>query len=46
MLIAAGRDALKTNKVFRDFLHSLSRAPPHGAPVATPVSGPHEAQVE
>jgi len=37
MLIAAGRDALKTNKVFTDFLKSLPRAEPRrGVPVATP----------
>jgi|SRR5208282_284431 len=45
-LIAAGRDALKTNKVFRDFLNSLSRVPRRGTPVATPGSGPHEAQAQ
>jgi len=45
-LIAAGRDALTTNKVFRDFVNSLSRVPPRGTPVATPGSGPHEAQAQ
>jgi NTE family protein len=51
MLIDAGRDALKTNKVFREFLGSMShappRAPPRAAPVAaTPAPGPHQAQAE
>jgi len=46
-LIDAGRDALKTNPVFRDFLKSLGKAPPHGRPVATPVvTEPHEARAE
>jgi NTE family protein len=42
-LIRAGRDALKTNPVFRDFLNSLSHAQPRGKPVATTAAGPHEA---
>jgi NTE family protein len=45
-LISAGRDALKVNPTFRDFLGSLSHAPPHGKPVAMPVIGPHQAQAD
>ena len=43
MLIAAGRDALKNNAVFRSFLGSLGHAPPRGTPVAAPADGPQEA---
>jgi NTE family protein len=43
-LISAGRDGLKTNPVFHQFLDSLSKAPPRGRPVAMPVVQPHEAQ--
>ena len=45
-LISAGRDALKVNPTFRDFLGSLSHAPPHGKPVAMPVIEPHQAQAD
>jgi NTE family protein len=45
-LISAGRDALKVNPTFRDFLGSLSHAPPHGKPVAMPVVEPHQAQAD
>jgi NTE family protein len=45
-LIAAGRDALKVNPTFRDFMGSLSHAPPHGKPVAMPVIESHEAQAQ
>ena len=42
MLIDAGRDALKTNTVFREFLKSLPAVPPHAArvPVAAKPRGP------
>jgi NTE family protein len=46
MLIAAGHDALKTNSVFRSFLDSLPRAPPHRTPVAVSLAGPREAQAQ
>ncbi len=56
MLIAAGRDGLSTNPVFRAFLNSLGRAPPprspllRPAPRSTPVSqsegAPQQAQAE
>ncbi len=42
-LISAGRDALKVNPTFRDFLGSLSHAPPHGKPVAAVIPEAHEA---
>jgi NTE family protein len=45
-LISAGRDALKVNPTFRDFIKSLTHAPPHGKPVAMPVVEPHEAQAD
>jgi hypothetical protein len=32
--------------MFRSFLLSLGHAPPHSAPVASPVSAPHEAQAK
>ena len=41
MLIDAGRDALKTNVVFRAFLKSLPGVPPpRGVPVAANACGP------
>ncbi len=43
MLIAAGRDALKSSSVFRSFLDSLGPALPRGVPVASPVSSPQQA---
>jgi NTE family protein len=43
-LIAGGRDALKANPVFREFLQSLSHAPPRGKPVAAVVPEAREAQ--
>jgi NTE family protein len=43
MLITAGRDALKTNETFRSFLNSGPRLPPRAVPVASPLTGPHEA---
>ena len=52
MLIDAGRDALKANKVFREFLNAGPRLPPprppRSAPVATtaPAPGPQEAHAE
>ena len=52
MLIAAGRDALKTNTAFRQFLGSLGQKsplgqkPPRTGPVAAPVVAPHEADAE
>ena len=47
MLIAAGRDALKTNKVFNAFLTSLGAAPRRGVPVATPApESPRQAQAQ
>ena len=56
MLIAAGRDGLNTNPVFRAFLNSLGRAPPprspllrpapRGAPVSQSDDGPQQAQAE
>jgi NTE family protein len=47
MLIGAGRDALKANKVFREFLNAGPRLRPpplrpRSAPVATAPSGPQE----
>jgi NTE family protein len=45
-LISAGRDALKVNPTFRDFMGSLSHTPPHGKPVAMPVIEPHEASAQ
>jgi NTE family protein len=42
-LIAGGRDALKNNPTFRDFLKSLMSAPGHGKPVATVLPAPREA---
>ncbi len=45
-LISAGRDALKLSPTFRDFMGSLSHAPPHGKPVAMPVVEPHEASAQ
>ncbi len=46
-LISAGRDALKTNTTFRDFLNSLSHGPPRvrkrGTPVAMPAPTRNEA---
>jgi len=45
MLINAGRDALKSNAVFRSFLKSLGAPPPRReTPVASPAAGPQEAQ--
>jgi NTE family protein len=54
LLIAAGRDALKNNDVFRQFLGSMPHTPRRAAPSLrppppnTPVSGlnPHEAQAQ
>jgi NTE family protein len=48
MLIAAGRDALKTNNVFRQFLGSMPHMPPlrPAAPVASTLDAPHEAQAQ
>jgi NTE family protein len=47
MLIAAGRDALKTNTVMRSFLKSLPGVPqPRTTPVAMPDVNPHEAQAQ
>ena len=49
MLISAGRDALKANKVFREFLNAGPRLrppplrPPRSAPVADAAPGPQEA---
>src|SRR4029077_10732745 len=49
MLISAGRDALKANKVFREFLTAGPRfrppqsRPPRSAPVADAVPGAQEA---
>ncbi len=43
MLIASGRDALKTNSAFRSFLTSLGPAPARSTPVASPAIGPQEA---
>jgi hypothetical protein len=49
MLISAGRDALKANKVFREFLNAGPRfrppqsRPPRSAPVADAVPGAQEA---
>ncbi len=46
MLITAGRDALKSNAVFRSFLNSLSPGKPRPArpaPVASPLLSRHEA---
>jgi NTE family protein len=48
MLIGAGRDALKANKVFREFLNAGPRfrpppRPPRSAPVADAVPGAQEA---
>src|SRR5580700_3902030 len=47
LLISAGRDALKANKVFREFLNAGPRLRPpplrpRSAPVATAPSGPQE----
>jgi NTE family protein len=47
MLIGAGRDALKANKVFREFLNAGPRLRPpplrpHSAPVATAAPDPQE----
>jgi hypothetical protein len=48
LLISAGRDALKANKVFREFLNAGPRLrppplrPPRGAPVATAAPSPQE----
>jgi hypothetical protein len=52
MLIDSGRDALLSNKVFREFLGSMAHAPrvlpkQRAAPVAaTPAPGPLQAQAE
>jgi NTE family protein len=51
MLITAGRDALKTNTVFRSFLNSLPgaikpRPPRRKAPVAGPVTAPADVPQE
>jgi NTE family protein len=50
MLIDAGRDALKANQVFRQFLgagpRSLPLPPPRSEPVATTGPGPQEAHAE
>jgi hypothetical protein len=47
MTIAAGRDALKTNRIFNAFLTSLGAAPRRGVPVATTVpESPREAQAQ
>jgi NTE family protein len=43
MLIAAGRDGLNTNTVFRAFLNSFGRAPPPRSPLLRPA--PHSAPV-
>ena len=37
MTITAGRDALKTNKVFNAFLTSLRAAPRRGVAIGTPA---------
>ncbi len=44
MLIAAGRDGLKTNSVFRSFLNSLAPASPRRVPVAIPLAGRQQAE--
>ena len=45
MLIAAGRDGLKTNSTFRAFLTSLGREPPpRRVPVAEPAAATQEAE--
>jgi len=46
MLIAAGRDGLKTNSTFRAFLTSLGHEPPRHVPVAAPAAGTHEAEAQ
>jgi NTE family protein len=46
LLIAAGRDALQANPVFRSFMSSMPHAPPRAAPVASSASRAHEAQAE
>jgi NTE family protein len=46
MLITAGRDALKTSPVFRSFLNSTSPARPRPVPVASPLTGRHEADAD
>jgi NTE family protein len=48
-LIEGGRDALKANPVFRDFLNSLSHGPTprrHGPPVAKVLPAPLEAAIQ
>ena len=46
MLIDAGRDALKGNKTFREFLSSTQPARPRPVPVAAPKAAPKEAKAE
>jgi NTE family protein len=46
MLIAAGRDALRSSDAFRSFLNSMSHAPRRGTPVAAPPPGRHEAEAQ
>jgi NTE family protein len=46
LLIAAGRDALKSSSIFRSFLDSLSHTPARGRPVASPGAGAEEARAQ
>jgi NTE family protein len=43
MVVNAGRDALKSNLVFREFLNSLRHGPARGTPVASPAESPQQA---
>jgi NTE family protein len=46
LTINAGRDALSTNAVFRDFLGSLGHPPARGKPVAATEAPPQEAAAQ
>jgi NTE family protein len=46
LTINAGRDALNTNGVFRQFLQSLGRSPARGRPVAASEAPPQEAAAQ
>ena len=46
LLIDAGRDALKANKVFREFLNAGPRLRPRSASVADAAPGPQEAHAD